>query len=52
MFVVSSVISLGIAFVIRPGLSTSFANAPVYEGTTTSATVGSFFLTLLWVYLK
>lgn len=47
MFVVSSVISLGIAFVIRPGLSTSFANAPVYEGSTTSATVGSFFMNLL-----
>ncbi len=42
MFVVSSVVSLAIAWTIRPGLGTVFDNPPVYEGTITSPTITSF----------
>lgn len=42
MFVVSSAVSLGIAYLIRPGLGASFENTPVYEGTVTSPTVSDF----------
>lgn len=42
MFVASSVISLGIAYLIRPGLNTHFDNAPVYEGAVTTPTVSDF----------
>lgn len=43
MFIASSVISLGIANIIRPGLGTVFENMPVYEGEVTTPTVASFF---------
>jgi len=42
MFVASAVISLGIAYLIRPGLNTQFDNTPVYEGAVTTPTVTDF----------
>ena len=42
MFVVSSVVSLLIAYAVRPGLTASFDTVPVYEGEITSPTVASF----------
>lgn len=47
MFVVSSAISLAIAYVIRPGLTASFENAPVYEGNVAAPTVTSFLKTIV-----
>ncbi len=47
MFVVSAVISLAIAWTIRPGLGTVFENPPVYEGTITSPTISSFLATIV-----
>ena len=41
MFVVCAVISLAIAWTIRPGLGTVFENAPVYEGEVTAPTITS-----------
>jgi len=42
MFVLSALVSLAIAYLIRPGLNASFASTPVYEGDITSPTVASF----------
>ena len=42
MFVVSAAVSLGIAYLIRPGRGAVFENAPVYEGAITSPTVSDF----------
>jgi len=42
MFVASSVISLAIAYAIRPGMGAVFENTPVYEGTVTTPTVSDF----------
>lgn len=42
MFVVSSAVSLAIAYILRPGLGTVFENAPVYEGSITSPTFSGF----------
>ena len=42
MFVVSSAVSLAIAYVIRPGLGTVFENAPEYTGNITTPTISSF----------
>lgn len=42
MFVVSAAVSLGIAYMIRPGLSASFETTPVYEVEITTPTVSSF----------
>lgn len=47
MFIVCAVISLAIAWVIRPGLGTAFENTPVYEGEITTPTVTSFLLTIV-----
>lgn len=47
MFVVSSLVSLAIAWTIRPGLGTVFENAPVYEGSVTTPTLTSFLLTIV-----
>lgn len=47
MFIVCAVISLAIAWVIRPGLGTAFENAPVYEGEITTPTITSFLLTIV-----
>ncbi len=47
MFVVSSVVSLAIAWTIRPGLGTVFDNPPVYEGAITTPTLASFFMTII-----
>ncbi len=47
MFVVSAAVSLGIAYLIRPGFGTVFENAPVYEGTITNPTVSSFLTTIV-----
>ncbi len=47
MFVVSSAVSLAIAYVIRPGLGTVFENAPVYEGNITNPTISSFLTTIV-----
>ena len=47
MFVVSSAVSLAIAYVIRPGLGTVFENAPIYEGSITSPTVSGFLTTIV-----
>lgn len=46
MFIASAVISLGIAYICRPGLNIAFDNAPVYEGEFTSPTVSSFLLNI------
>jgi len=42
MFVLSSIVSLAIAYLIRPGLGISFENAPVYEGEITTPSLSSF----------
>lgn len=47
MFIVCAVISLAIAWTIRPGLGTVFENAPVYEGEITSPTITSFLMTIV-----
>lgn len=47
MFVVSAVVSLAIAWSIRPGLGTVFDNPPVYEGAITSPTISSFLSTIV-----
>ncbi len=47
MFICSAVISLIIAWIIRPGLGTVFENAPVYEGEITSPTISSFLTTIV-----
>lgn len=47
MFVVSAVVSLAIAWTIRPGLGTVFENPPVYEGTITSPSISSFLATIV-----
>lgn len=47
MFVVSSIVSLAIAWTIRPGLGTVFDNPPVYEGAITSPTISSFLATIV-----
>ena len=47
MFVVSSAVSLAIAYMIRPGLSAVFENAPVYEGEVTTPTISSFLLKIV-----
>lgn len=46
MFIFSAMLSLGVAYLIRPGLGVQFDNAPVYEGTLTSPTVSSFFMNI------
>lgn len=47
MFIISAVISLAIAWTVRPGLGTVFENAPVYEGEITTPTITSFLLTIV-----
>lgn len=47
MFICSSLVSLAIAWTIRPGLGTVFENAPVYEGSVTTPTLTSFLLTIV-----
>ena len=47
MFVVSSAVSLAIAYVVRPGLGTVFENAPVYEGNITNPTISGFLTTIV-----
>ena len=47
MFVFSAAVSLAIAYMIRPGYSTVFENAPVYEGSITNPTVSSFLTTIV-----
>lgn len=47
MFILCAVISLAIAWAIRPGLGTVFDNAPVYEGNITSPTITSFLMTIV-----
>ena len=47
MFVLSSAVSLAIAYIIRPGLGTVFENAPVYEGSITNPTIASFLTTIV-----
>ena len=47
MFVVSAVVSLAIAWTIRPGLGTVFENPPVYEGTITAPSISSFLATIV-----
>ena len=42
MFVASSAVSLGIAYLIRPGRGAQFENTPVYEGAVTAPTVSEF----------
>lgn len=46
MFIFSAMLSLGVAYLIRPGLGVQFDNAPVYEGTLTSPTISSFFMNI------
>ncbi len=46
LFVVSAVISLTLAWIIRPGLNTVFENAPSYAGEFTTPTVESFLLNI------
>ena len=47
MFVCSSIISLAIAWTIRPGLGTVFENPPVYEGNITTPTISSFLINIV-----
>ena len=47
MFVVCAAVSLGIAYIIRPGFGTVFENAPVYEGNITNPTISSFLTTIV-----
>lgn len=47
MFVLSAVVSLAIAWTIRPGLGTVFENPPVYEGQITSPSISSFLATIV-----
>lgn len=47
MFVVSAIVSLAIAWMIRPGLGTVFDNPPVYDGAITSPTISSFLTTIV-----
>lgn len=47
MFVASAVVSLAIAWMIRPGLGTVFENPPVYDGAITSPTISSFLATIV-----
>lgn len=47
MFVVSAIVSLAIAWMIRPGLGTVFDNPPVYDGAITSPTISSFLATIV-----
>lgn len=47
MFVCSAVISLAIAWTIRPGLGTVFENPPVYEGNITTPTISSFLINIV-----
>ena len=47
LFVVSSAVSLAIAYMIRPGFGTVFENAPVYEGSITNPTISSFLTTIV-----
>ncbi|MFI3231064.1 MAG: dicarboxylate/amino acid:cation symporter [bacterium] len=46
MFIFSAIISLCVAYLIRPGLNVVFDNTPIYEGTITSPTVSSFLLNI------
>lgn len=46
MFLVSSAVSLGIVYALRPGLALRPAEAPVYAGTVDVPTVSSFLLTV------
>ena len=47
LFVVSSAVSLAIAYTIRPGFGTVFDNAPQYEGSITNPTISSFLTTIV-----
>lgn len=47
MFVLSSAVSLAIAYMIRPGFGTVFENAPEYTGAVTTPTVSSFLTTIV-----
>lgn len=47
MFVASSIVTLAIAYIIRPGLGTVFENAPVYEGNFATTTVTGFLSTIV-----
>lgn len=46
MFIASAIISLGVAFLIRPGLGTVFTNAPTYTGTVATPTFSSFLINI------
>ncbi len=43
MFICSAVVSLGVAYAVRPGMNISFDTTPTYEGTVSTPTVSSFF---------
>lgn len=47
MFVCSAVVSLAIAWAVRPGLGTVFDSPPVYEGAVTTPTVSGFLTTIV-----
>lgn len=47
MFAASSLVSLAIAWAIRPGLGTVFENAPVYEGSVAAPTIAGFFANIV-----
>lgn len=47
MFAASSLVSLAIAWTIRPGLGTVFENTPVYEGSVAAPTVAGFFTNII-----
>lgn len=47
MFVCSAVVSLAIAWAVRPGLGTVFDNPPVYEGAVTTPTLSGFLTTIV-----
>ncbi len=43
MFVCSAIVSLAVAFTVRPGLNVVFDSTPTYDGTVSTPTVTSFF---------
>ena len=47
MFIASSIISLAVAYTIRPGLGITFSNTPVYEGELANPTIASFFANIV-----
>ncbi len=46
MFICSAVVSLCVAYAIRPGMNITFDSTPTYDGTVSTPTISSFFDTI------